>query len=225
MVRFGWEAIVRTCMQRFPKFRDMDRSKLCCLILMKYFLLQPDKPCEFSAKIACQLYLAFEKRSRKAAKSADNMIIDTNHPIYIRDYLPDVFGDNGTLKDMQRLESGGDANSLGDLMDTKYRTRLALTWTEADTMAATEKATIIVKQMRDHDNDPSAAEVPDAEWLQWYSFEARFRLITEARLAEAAPPTPTKGKGRALRGKSKATDEQPQGILCRIFVIHSIASQ
>ncbi len=114
---------------------------------------------------------------------------------------------------------------MGDLVDTKYRTRLNLTWTEADTKAATEKATIIVKQMRDRDNDPSAAEVPDAKWLQRYSFEARFKLITEARLAEAAPPTPTKGKGRSLRTKSKATDEQPQGILCRIFVIHSIASQ
>ena len=192
---------------------------------MKYFLLQPDTHCELSAKIACQLYLALEKKSRKAAKAADNAIIQTNHPIYIRDYFPDVFGDAGTLKDMQRLESGGDHTSMGDLVDTKYKTRLNLTWTEADTKAATEIATIIVKQMRDRDNDPSAADVQDAEWLQWYSFEARFRLITEARLAEAAPPTPTKGKSRSSRSSSKATDEQAQGILCRIFVMHSIASQ
>ena len=112
---------------------------------------------------------------------------------------------------------------MGDLMDTKYKTRLKLTWTEADTKAATEKATIIVKQMRDHNNDPAEPAVPDAEWVQWYSLEARFRLITEARLAEAAPPTPT--KGRTTRTKTKATDEQPQGILCNIFVIHSFACQ
>ena len=185
--------------------------------------MQPDEPADLSAKVACQLYLAIEKRSRNKANSADNLIIDAKHPIYIRDYFPDVFGDSGTLKDMQRLESGGDKDSMSDLVDTKYKTRLKLTWTEADTKAATEKATIIVKQMRDHNNDPAEPAVPDAEWVQWYSFEARFRLITEARLAEAAPPTPT--KGRTTRTKTKATDEQQQGILCSIFVIHSFACQ
>ena len=177
--------------------------------------MQPDEPADLTAKVACQLYLAIEKRSRNAAKSADNLIIGANHPIYIRDYFPDVFGDSGTLKDMQRLESGGDKDSMSDLVDTKYKTRLKLTWTEADTKAATEKATIIMKQMRDHNNDPAKPAVPDAEWVQWYSLEARFRLITEARLA--APPTQQKGKGRAARTTSKAIDEQQQGTLCSIF--------
>jgi hypothetical protein len=109
---------------------------------------------------------------------------------------------------------------------------LNLTWTEAGTKAAKETATILVKQLRDLENDPSTVAVTDAEWLQWYSIEARFRLITEARLAEL-PASPA-GKGRqAIRGvKGRAvvepvveTSEKPQSIFGRIFVNHSIASQ
>jgi len=196
--------------------------------------LQPLESSDFTAKVACLLYLSYEKKARKTAKSADTLIIEINHPIYIRDYFPEVFVSSGTLQSMKDLEKGADPESLSDHLDNKYKTRLKLTWTEADTKAATEAATNLVKQLRDLENDPSAVAVTDADWLQWYSFEARLRLITEARLA--APPASPAGKGRqqATRGgrASRAvvepaveTSEKPRGIFCSIFVNHSIASQ
>ncbi len=108
-----------------------------------------------------------------------------------------------------------------------------MTWTEADTKAATETATNLIKQLRDLENDPSTVAVTDAEWLQWYSFEARFRLITEARLAArpASPagtgrqPAARGGRGRAHVEPAVETSEKQKGTFCRIFVNHSIASQ
>jgi hypothetical protein len=183
--------------------------------------LQPEQS-EFTAKVACTLYLArlaFDKKVRKIAKQADNFFIEINHPIYVRDFFPDVFGDSGTLNDMQRMETGGDNESMSDLHDTKYKTRLLLTWTEADTKAATEKATILVKKLRDLENDPATAvPVTDTEWQQWYSFDARFISITEVRLAAAPASPPAKGTLRATRKTtSRAPDALPQGILCSIF--------
>lgn len=175
--------------------------------------MQPEQS-EFTAKVACTLYNAFDKRIKKIGKQADSFFIETNHPIYVRDFFPDVFGDSGTLKDMQRLETGGDNDSMSDHLEKQYKTRLLLTWTEADTKAATEKATILVKKLRDVENDPTAVPVTDTEWLEWYSFEARFRSITEARLA-AAPASPSaKGTGRTTRhSTAQAPDAHPQGIL------------
>jgi hypothetical protein len=195
--------------------------------------LQPSESSDFTTKVACLLYLAYEKKAKKAAKSADTLLIETNHPIYIRDYFPEVFGCSRTLQNMKELEKGADLDSLSDLVDTKCKTRLNSTWTEADTKAATETATNLVKQLRDLENDPSTVAVTDAEWLQWYSFEARFRLITEARLAAlpASPagtgrqPATLGGRGRTLVEPAVETSEKPKGIFCRIFVNHSIASQ
>jgi hypothetical protein len=116
--------------------------------------------------------------------AADSKAIDNDLPIYVESYFPDTYGDTGTLQGLADLES----RALADMADIKHKgTNLSLIWAAEDTAAARESAKILAQRLREIAEDPERTErIENRKYLNWISFETRYRLCLEQRPLPAA---------------------------------------
>jgi hypothetical protein len=85
---------------------------------------------------------------------------------------------------MSDLES----RTLADMADIKHKgTNLSLIWAAEDTAAARESAKILAQRLREIAEDPERTErIENREYLEWITFETRYRLCLEQRPLPAA---------------------------------------
>ncbi len=55
----------------------------------------------------------------------------------------------------------------------------------------------LVQMIRDKDNDPSAKQLTNSDYLKWITFEVRYRCALESRPPKKAPTVQRKGQSRA----------------------------
>jgi hypothetical protein len=145
----------------------------------------PPAIAEWPVKNFAALYLALYKESTNTKlTAADSKAIDINLPIYIESYFPYTYGDTGTMQGMAYLES----RALADMAHIKHKgTYLSLIWAAEDTAAARESAKILAQRLREIAEDPDRTErIENREYLEWITFETRYRLCLEQRPLPAA---------------------------------------
>ena len=145
----------------------------------------PPAIAEWPVKNFAALYLALYKESTNTKlTAADSKAIDHNLPIYAESYFPNTYGDTGTLQGMTDLES----RALADMADIKHKGRnFSLIWAAEDTAAARESAKILAQRLREIAEDPDRTErIENREYLEWITFETRYRLCLEQRPLPAA---------------------------------------
>ena len=109
-------------------------------------------------------------------------------PVYLESYFTDAFGDNGTLQRMKDLES----RPLDDMAQHQHKaTKLELSWGSDETTKAHAIAVSLQGKLRDRKEDPAdAAEITKKEYLEWITYETRYRLCSDQR----PPPSQAGGK-------------------------------
>ena len=127
------------------------------------------------------LYLALQKSTTAQAKlnAKETKVLENDLPVYLESYFTDAFGDNGTLQRMEDLES----RPLDDMAQHLHKaTKLELNWGSDETNKAHEIAVSLQGKLRDRKEDPAdAAEITNAEYLEWITYETRYRICSEQR--------------------------------------------
>ena len=154
----------------------------------------PQAISEFSSKAAVSLYLLLQKSAVGLSLSrGESKKLDDDFKSYMEHHWGKVLGDGGVLQGMKDLET---RPLDSEAFDVRHKvTKLDLAWNQEDTAAATDCANALVKMIRYRDNDPSAKQLTNSDYLKWITFEVRYRCALESRPPKkiAAPPVPRKG--------------------------------
>ena len=154
----------------------------------------PQAISEFSSKAAVSLYLLLQKSAvGLSLNRGESRKLDDDFKSYMEHHWREVFGDGGVLQGMKDLET---RPLDSEAFEVKHKiTKLDLAWNQEDTAAATECARTLVQMIRDRDNDPSAKQLTNSDYLKWITFEVRYRCALESRPPKkiAAPPVQRKG--------------------------------
>ncbi len=138
---------------------------------------------ELAAKAAVTLYTLLKKQVNGISlKVPEAKRLDTEFANYMEHHWQDVFGDSdgGVLQGMKNLETRPlNPQAFDHLHKT---TKMELKWDADDTVAATASADVLIKLLRDRDNDPKAPPLTNKDYLPWLTFEVRYRCALETRL-------------------------------------------
>jgi hypothetical protein len=126
------------------------------------------------------LYLASQKSATQTKlNKTEARVLENDLPVYLESYFTDAFGDNGTLQRMEDLES----RPLDDMAQHQHKaTKLELSWGSDETTKAHAIAKSLQGKLRDRKEDPAdAAEITNEEYLEWITYETRYRICSEQR--------------------------------------------